>query len=182
MTQTKRPLCGCFLFALLCGMVGVQNSIPYPRADSCPLRTHLPSTLAVVINGHRAAIEFNDRVTPGQIAGGAFLIGMLESPGDDLPPIAGFDNLPFGAVGPVLLLLQQAPGCRDLVRIAALRVLRLGHAGGCAAASAEQGEQQSENPASSHPILSAEQTTSFNFRRQTSPAETGFKFSFSFPP
>jgi hypothetical protein len=47
-------------------------------------------------------------------------------------------------------LLQQPLCHRDLVAIAALRVLGLVHAATLPAASAEQREKQSDNPASGH--------------------------------
>src|ERR1700722_2853826 len=76
---------------------------------------------------------------------------MLDAPGDDLPAIPDSQNLPFGALGPIFLLLQQPPGRRDLLVVAALRVLGMLHTGGLASASAEQNEKQSDHPESGHP-------------------------------
>src|SRR5882724_8623478 len=116
--------------------------------ENHPLGT---SSLPVVMNGDHAAVEFNDRIPPGQVSVGSLAFGMLDPPGNDLPTVPGFQNLPFGAVGPILLLLQQAHCRRDLFAVAALRVFGMLHAGGPIAASGEQQEKQSDNRESGHP-------------------------------
>ena len=95
----------------------------------------------MVIDGDQAAVEFDDGVAPGEVAVGAFFIGTLDAPGDDFPAVAVFQNFPFGAVGPVFLLVKDAHGDGDLVAVTALRVFRMSHAAGPAAASGEEGEE-----------------------------------------
>src|SRR5580658_520304 len=107
------------------------------------------------MNGHQAAIQFDDRIAPGQVAIGSLAFGMLDSPGSDLPAIVGLQNLPLGPAGPILFLLQQTLGRRDLVVVAALRILWLLHAAGLAAATGEQREEEGNHQTSSHPLKSA---------------------------
>src|SRR5258708_14972828 len=110
-----------------------------------------PSSPPVVMNGNHAAVEFNDRISPGQVAVGSLAFGMFNPPGDDLPTVPGFQNLPLSTAGPILFLLQQTHRRGDLFAVAALRVLGMLHAGGPDAASGEQQEKQSDNPESGHP-------------------------------
>src|SRR5258706_16029526 len=106
----------------------------------------------MVTNGHHAAIELDHRVAPRQVATGSLAFGMLDSTGDALPPMPGFQNSPFGPVGPLLLLLQQLLRNRDLLAVTALRILGLLHATRLPAASGEQREKQSDNPISVHAL------------------------------
>jgi hypothetical protein len=112
----------------------------------------LRSSLPTVTTDHHAAIHLDHRIAPRQVSTGSLAFGMLDSPSDDLPPIPGFRNLPFGTVGPCLSSLQQSLRNRDLVAVAALRILGLLHAIGLPAASGEQREKKSDNQASGHPL------------------------------
>jgi hypothetical protein len=146
--------------------IGILNSIGAGkfrcRVYACAKTSASLLSLPVVINGNHAAIQFNDRTAPRQVSIGSLVFGMLDSPGDDLPSIPLFLYLPFGPVGPILLLLQQSFRNRDLVVKAALRILGLFHAGGLTSAAAEQPEKQGNNPASGHPP---------SYRREAAPLE-----------
>jgi hypothetical protein len=78
------------------------------------------STFPVVFNGNAAAVQFNYRIAPRHVSAGSFAFGMLDSPSDHLPPSLGFQDLPFGPVGPILLLHQHPLRRRDLVAVAPL--------------------------------------------------------------
>jgi hypothetical protein len=52
---------------------------------------------------------------------------MFDAPGNDFPAFRSLDDFPFGAVGSIGLLLQDAPGDLDLLAITAARVLRFFH-------------------------------------------------------
>ena len=91
------------------------------------LKGNAPLSFSVVIDRHEARIQINDRIAPRQVTVGPLGIRTLNAPGDDLPSVAGFQNFPFGAVGPILPLLQQPFGRRDLIVVTALRFLWLRH-------------------------------------------------------
>jgi len=73
-------------------------------------------------------VQFDDGITDGRIALGARPFGMFDAPGDDLPAVAILDDFPFNAIGPILVLLKDAPGGGDLVAIPALGIFRVIHA------------------------------------------------------
>jgi hypothetical protein len=91
-----------------------------------------------VVNGHEATVQFDHGIAPWQVSTRALAFGMFNAPGDDLPTICRFQNLPFYPFSPLLILLEDTPGNGDLVVVTAFRILGLFHAAHVSAASAEQ--------------------------------------------
>jgi hypothetical protein len=103
------------------------------------------------MNGHHPAVQFDHRVTPGQVALSAYLVGMLDPPGDDLPAVIMSRNFPFGTVGPRFFLLQQLFGRCYLFLELAFRILRVLHPRRRTSASAKQSDQDERCQVSNHP-------------------------------
>jgi hypothetical protein len=63
------------------------------------------------VDGGAAAVDEDGGIAPGEITHGTLLFGVLDSPSSYFVGIATLDDLPFGTVGPVLFLGQEAAGC-----------------------------------------------------------------------
>ncbi len=89
----------------------------------------------MVTDRHQASIQFDDRITPGQVSIRSFAVGVFDSPRDKFPTIVGLQDFPFRPVGPIFLLRQQTFRYCDLIVEAALCVLRVIHAASLVAAT-----------------------------------------------
>ena len=97
----------------------------------------VPSSSAMITDGHEAGIAIRSRNSPRAGSGRGLWLWDAQRARRWLPAVAGLLDFPFGAVAPIFLLVEQAVRRLDLIVVAALRVLRLGHSDGLLAATAQ---------------------------------------------